>query len=78
MTRLIVDASLPEKLSGLVQPVELCDQTGRVLGRYFPKLDPSEYGPLEPQISKEELERRKRDKGKTYTTAEVLAYLESL
>ena len=77
MTRLIVDASLHEKLQALVQPVELTDCDGRVLGRYFPRLDPSEYK-LEPQISKEELERRKRSSEKTYTTAEVLAYLEKL
>jgi hypothetical protein len=32
----------------------------------------------EPQISREELLSRKHNKGKTATTAEVLAYLETL
>ena len=77
MTQLIVDASLPNKLAALVHPVELCDAQGKVIGRFFPHLDPSEYN-LEPQISREELERRKRSSEKTYTTAEVLAYLEKL
>jgi hypothetical protein len=43
MTKLIVDATLPEKLVGLIHPVELCDAAGRVMGRYFPHLDPDEY-----------------------------------
>ena len=77
MTRLILDATLPEKLSGLVYPVELCDASGRLLGRYFPALDPSEYN-LDPGISEEEIERRLNANEKTYTTAEVLAYLEKL
>jgi hypothetical protein len=33
---------------------------------------------LEPQISKEERERRKHSNEKTYTTVEVLAHLEKL
>jgi hypothetical protein len=77
MSRLIVDARLPDKLPTLVYPVELCDSSGRVLGRFFPQLDPSEYN-LEPQIGEEELERRRNSKEKTYTTAEVLAYLPTL
>ncbi len=77
MTRLIVDATLPSILPAQIQPVELCDAQGRVLGRYFPTLDPSKYN-LEPQISKEEALRRKQSQEKSYTTAEVLAHLEKL
>jgi hypothetical protein len=76
MTKLIVDASLPDKLANLVQPVELCDATGRVLGRYFPQLDPSAYN-LEPKISEDEIRRRTKS-DKWYTTEEVLAHLQSL
>ncbi len=77
MTRLTVDSTLPGKLATLTEPVELCDEAGRVLGQYFPRLDPAEYD-LEPQISREEIERRKRANEPTYTTAEVLARLENL
>ena len=77
MTKLIVDATLPEKLPGLVYPVELCDADGRVLGRYFPQLDPAEYD-LEPQISEEERQRRLNSNEKRYTTAEVLEHLRKL
>jgi hypothetical protein len=78
MTRVVVDETLLSRLHNLDQPLELCDASGRVLGRFLPVLDPALYEGLEPQISKEELQRRKQQKGKTYTTAEVLAHLEKL
>jgi hypothetical protein len=78
MTRITLDATLRNKLLDLTQPLELCDESGRVLAHLVPKIDPSLYEGLEPQISREELERRKQNKGKTYTTAEVLAHLEKL
>jgi hypothetical protein len=78
MTRITLDADLRSKLLNLTQPLELCDESGRVLARVLPAIDPSLYEGLEPQITGEELQRRKQNKGKTYTTAEVLAYLERL
>jgi len=77
MTQVIVDEMLRGKLHNLSQPLELCDASGRVLARLIPLLDPSQYN-LEPQISQEEIRRRKQAKEKSYTTAEVLAYLETL
>ncbi len=78
MTRVLIDANLPAKLHQLTEPVELCDEAGQVLGSYFPAEDSSLYGPREPQVSEEELDRRSRSNEKTYTTAEVIAYLEKL
>lgn len=66
------------KLTALLHPVELCDPSGRVLGRFVPLIDLSEWEPVSPDISEEELLRRSQSKEKTYTTAEVLAYLEKL
>ncbi|MFN4258247.1 MAG: hypothetical protein ACK4RK_03060 [Gemmataceae bacterium] len=77
MTKLIVDENLPMRLPQLLQPVELCDTEGRVLGRYFPHLDPSQFN-LEPRINADELLRRKMSHEKTYSTAEVLKHLENL
>jgi hypothetical protein len=77
MTRVILDATLREKLHNLAQPLELCNDDGRVLARVLPVYDAAEYGPLEPQISDEELQRRKRST-KWYTTEQVLAHLKGL
>ncbi len=74
MKKVLYDAVLREKLSDLDGPIALCDETGRVLARILPMPDPD----WEPQISEEELKQRFADPGKLYTTAEVLAYLESL
>jgi hypothetical protein len=78
MTRIVLDASLRQKLQDLREPLELCNESGQVLARLIPILDRSRYGPLEPQVSEEELLRRSQSDEKTYTTAEVLAFLEKL
>jgi hypothetical protein len=78
MIRIVVDADLLKKLHNLTEPLELADTSGRLLGRVLPAVDPERFEGLEPQISREEMRRRKENKGKTYTTAEVLAYLENL
>lgn len=77
MTRITIDASLQTKLCNLTQPLELCDKSGRVVGRLFPVPDVSQYGPLEPQISEEELDRWEQET-ESFTTAELLAHLEKL
>jgi hypothetical protein len=54
MTQVIVDAEMVKKLSGLTEPLVLCDQQGRILGRFVP----DEVDDLEPDISMEELRHR--------------------
>ncbi len=76
MTQITLDANLAIKLHSVNEVVELCDPSGRVLGRFLPAPDPALYEGLESPISQEELQRRKKAKGKTYTTPEVLAQLE--
>ncbi len=78
MTRILLDATLRSKLNNLSQAVELCDESGRIVGRVFPAPDLTGCKPLEPQVSEEELQRRSASDEKTYSTAEVLAYLEKL
>jgi hypothetical protein len=77
MKKVLYDAVLKEKLADLDEPIALCDEEGRVVARILPVPDPAR-DILEPQISKEELMRRKAEPGRLYTTAEVLAYLETL
>ena len=78
MTRIVLDSVLREKLGNLSEPLELCDEAGQVLARLTPVVDLSQYEPLEPQVSEEELRRREKSNERRYTTAEVLAYLEKL
>jgi hypothetical protein len=78
MTQIILDAGVSTQLHNLAQTVELCDPSGQVLGRFVPLIDLSEWEPLSPDVSEEELDRRAQSKEKRYTTAEVLACLEKL
>jgi len=75
MSRVIVDATLHEKLAQILHPVELCDAEGHVLGQYIPDLSQYDLG---PEISEEELDRREKEGGGRYTTQEVLERLEKL
>jgi len=76
--QIILDGSVSGQLHNLTQPVELCDPTGRVLGEFVPRIDMSEWEPVTPAASEEELDRREQSNEKRYTIAEVLAYLEKL
>ncbi len=78
MTQVIVDAELLGRLHNLRQPLQLCDASGKILARVVPVPESADYEDLEPQIRREEMQRRKQNKGRTYTTAEVLAHLEKL
>jgi hypothetical protein len=69
MTKIVLDASTRNKLLDLAQPLELCDESGKVLGVFTPVVRP------EPTISEEELDRREEET-ESYSTAEVLAHVE--
>ena len=78
MTRVVIDNPLVQQLKAAPGPVELCDATGRLVGRFFLRPDPADYEGLEPPINAEEIKRRLESNEKTHSTAEVLAYLEKL
>ena len=78
MTRVTLDEVLWSKLHDLTDALELCDESGRVVARVFPAADPSEYEPWVPPMSDDELKRLEESDEKRYTTAEVLAHLETL
>jgi hypothetical protein len=77
MNKVLYDGVLKEELPDLESVVELCDKEGRVIARIVPVPGP-DWEDLEPKITEEEWRRRLANPGKLYTTAEVLAYLESL
>ncbi len=77
MPKVTLDAALSSKLHAFAQDVELCDPDGRVLGRFIPRVDMSEWKPISPDVSEEELDRREQST-EWYTTADVFAHLEKL
>ncbi len=77
MTRIVLDAGVSSRLHELTLPAELCDPSGRVLGRFVPTVDMSEWEPVSPEISEDELDRREQST-EWYSTEEVLAHLKSL
>jgi hypothetical protein len=72
MTRLILDRDTLARLGPLDKPLQIFDDTGHLLG-FFQPLDPQD---LVPTISREEIERRKQEKGGR-GLAEILRDLES-
>lgn len=78
MTRLVVDENIHKQLLSLTQPAELCDSAGHVIARVTPVFDPALYENLEGSISREELDRRKKnmDNPNNRTLADLLAEFE--
>lgn len=75
MNRLVVDPATLAGLRDVRQTLELCDDSGRVVGHFIPTVDRSQYSELEPQISEDELDRRERIRGGR-SLAEILTALE--
>lgn len=76
MTRVVLDAEMRDKLLGLAQPLDLCDERGKVLGIFTPLTDREVAERARPPITAEELARRRSEPD--YSTDEVLDYLENL
>ncbi len=74
MARILIDPQLQKQLHALTETVELCDEQGRVIGRFVPQVDVAAYIPLTPQVNEEEL-RRREESTDWFTTAEILEHL---
>ena len=75
MNRVVVDPATLAKLRDVRQALELCDETGRVVGHVVPTVEHSQYAELEPRISEDELDRRERIRGGR-SLADILTDLE--
>lgn len=78
MTHVILDPNLLAKLEEGHGPLELCDRSGRVLGVFYPRTAAIDYEAVErarPKLSREEVDQRRL--GPTYSTDEVVKYLEA-
>jgi len=78
MAQIILDNDTARTFHELTACVDLCDTSGRVLGRFIPLNDMSKWEAVSPDITDEELERRLSSNEKRYTSEEVLAYLDRL
>jgi hypothetical protein len=76
MTPITVDAELRTKLLNFSEPLDLRDESGRLVGMFTPISAGPPPGYSEPPLSEEEWKRRSQERG--YTTEEVLARLERL
>lgn len=80
MTRVVVDSDMVEKLHGLSESLELCDEAGNVFGRFVPEEGSPAFREwlrnLEPGISMEEMRRRaERAPNEGLSTEQVLEHL---
>jgi hypothetical protein len=75
VTRLIIDPATQAKLDRGSDVLEICNDAGKVLGHFFPAVDPASIKKNEPTISEEEIERRIRQGGGRELSA-ILADLE--
>ncbi len=61
--KITVDDVLRSRLHDFRLPLELCDESGKVLGYVTPAVDPSLYEGVDSLISEEELDRRSQAGG---------------
>lgn len=73
MSHVTQDRQLIEKVKSAMEPLQLFDEQGALLGRLIPERNP--HYRWEPQISEEEIQRREAST-EVLTTAQVKKHLE--
>jgi hypothetical protein len=74
MTRVTVDTQFQQLVSNCTAPLELCDASGSILGRFIPAMPPiveEDWIDLTPDLTDEELEAE-IDAGEGYSTQELI------
>lgn len=74
MSQITLDSHSIEKLVAVTHAVDVCDKSGRVVGKFIPTVDSSGID-REPKITEEELRRRMREIGGR-SLSEIMADLE--
>lgn len=77
MTTIVVNETLRVMLHDFSQPLALRNDEGQLLGHFVPAAAPLVGTREPPPLTEEELQRREAEES-DYSTAEVVAYLESL
>jgi hypothetical protein len=81
MNYLTADQPLLERLTGIVEPVEIRDPDGNVMGTYTPALSPEEqeaYRQAAELFDHDEIDRIENDPGPVYSIEQVMEHLDSL
>ncbi len=77
MTQIIIDATLSTRLQQLGQVAELRDPSGRIVGKFVPLIDWSQWEVIPPESTEGELDEI--EKGSEWRTSEeVIARLKNL
>lgn len=74
MNHLTADQALMERLAGIVEPVEIRNPDGKVMGTYTPVLSPEEqeaYRQAAAMFDPEELDRIEKEGGPYYTIEDI-------
>ena len=74
MAPIQLDAALASRLHQYTHAVDLCDPSGKVLGQFVPAADMSQWEPVSPEVSEDELDRREKST-EWYSFDEVMARL---
>lgn len=61
MIKVILDKPTLERLGGLIGPLALCDDTGKLRGHFIPAPDSDSYRTVEVSFTKEDLDRATQD-----------------
>jgi hypothetical protein len=80
MTRVTVDAELRKTLLNFSKPLELCDESGSILGKLIPArpdIADDDWIDLTPDLTDEELEKE-IDSGEGYSTQELIAEIKRM
>ncbi|MHB1424403.1 MAG: hypothetical protein ACYC3I_14625 [Gemmataceae bacterium] len=75
MNRVVVDPATLTILRNARQTLDVCDESGKVAGRFIPTMDHFDCADIEPRISEAELNRRERAGGGR-PLADILTALE--
>lgn len=74
MTRVTVDANVQQLFLNFTKPLELCDASGSLVGKFIPappRIIEEDWIDLTPELTDEELENE-IDSGEGYSTQELI------
>ena len=80
MTRVTVDANVQKLFLNFTKPLDLCNESGLVLGKLIPvasNIVADDWIDLTPDLTDEELEQE-IDSGESYSTQELIAEIKKL